>query len=210
MTDIYLSTEDFKDYLNLAALDDTTVPTLTQVQKYISMAEEDVEKQIGIFRTTSQTSIVRGNAMGVYTPSIPIQSVTSIALSNGDNITPTFSLIPMTDIRISNKESGRVLLRSPFVGREYEITYISGYSYEEVPEKLKYITFLYTMAYLFDIYVFDTQGGASSKSEIIDVGTYKEVTKSSAYNGKSALKGLIQDQKTLFQGKFKVSVGYIR
>jgi len=209
MVDTYLDVNDFKKYLNITTLDATTVPTEAQVISYINMAEGDFENDIGVFKNLDQTKIVKGIAIGLYVPDLPISTISTISLSNGDLITPIFTLIPSTDWTISDNAAGRVLLRNPFINREYEVNYTSGYTYLDMPEKIKYITFLYTMNYLIDTYVFDTQGGSESKSEIIDVGAYKEITKNTAVNGKGALLSLIDHQKSLFKGKLKTRVGYM-
>jgi hypothetical protein len=112
--------------------------------------------------------------------------------------------IAPTDYRIKNINTGFVELRNPYINLEYEVVYISGYDLEEIPKNIKYLVYLYTMRYIFNNTILNTDGSFGDSQEIIDVGVYKEITGKSLYtDGLTTLDKIISDAKSALSKKFR-------
>lgn len=183
-----------------------TSPTLAQVQEYIELAENEFELDNGLYREqTDVPEYIIPNKYGVKVNNLPINSITSIKVSNGDRITPTYSDILTTDYSVSKKTDSLILIRNPIASREYEVIYSTGYSKASMPKYIKNTVFLYTMKQLFNNHLFESNGG--STVETIDAEVYKLVTSHSAYEGKDYLTPMINEEKKKYGTRLKVYNG---
>lgn len=184
---------------------ETTTPSSTQINSYINLAEQDFQRECGSYLEEETTEIVKCGSKGIYLSNLPINTIVSIKQSNGDRISPLFQTeLESTDYRLKNITTGFIELRHPYIGLEYEVTYTSGYDSENIPENIKYLVYLYTMRYIFNNTILNTDGNFGNSQEIIDVGVYKEITGKSLYtDGLVSLDRLISDAKSALSKKFK-------
>lgn len=184
---------------------ETTTPSSTQINSYINLAEQDFQRECGSYLEEETTEIVKCGSKGIYLSNLPINTIVSIKQSNGDRISPLFQTgLESTDYRLKNITTGFIELRHSYIGLEYEVTYTSGYDSENIPENIKYLVYLYTMRYIFNNTILNTDGNFGNSQEIIDVGVYKEITGKSLYtDGLVSLDRLISDAKSALSKKFK-------
>ncbi len=203
MVNKYFSLEDFATWRGVTP-STTTSPTLTQVEQYITSSEEEFDITVGDYGTlTDQIEIIKALDFGFYIPKGHITTLTTVEVSNGDLITPTWSTVTSTDYVLNVQKTGRVRMRSPIIDREYRITFNSGYDYASVPNEIKEIVYLMTMKRIAQFNMFET-GVASNVTRIIDVDVYREITKGGdPFKGMSAMDMVISDAKGLFKGKLR-------
>ncbi len=208
MTDVYLSIADFAEYRGVTPTSSTS-PSLVQVTQYIDNAEIQFEKKVGKYSTeTDKTSVVKCDSKGLYVDEGHITSITSISVSNGDIITPTFTTIESTDYKLHDAEFGRILLRNPIVGREYQVIYDYGYDLVDVPITIKEIVYLMTMDRVFKLHLFENNL-AGDVTRTIDVDVYKEVTKGGdAFEGFGAMELMIAQATSNFKGTMRTRLGW--
>ena len=193
MTTKYIDVSDVELQLGVT-FTTTSTPTLNQVTDYISQAEKDFEDECGVYAETSDvTEYIIPTMYGLKVNTLPLTDITSVSSSNGDRITPTFTIITSTDYR---QDDDLIMLRNVIKDREYKVIYDAGYAKADMPSYIKYTVVLYTCSYIFNKHLFETNG--SSSEETIDAEVYKLVTKDSAYNGTSAFDMLLNKQKAKF------------
>lgn len=200
----YLTQEDYVQFSNTTP-STTTTPSLSQVLDYIEMAEADFEEEVGIYSLQDDLDVVTiGRAHGISLD-YPVTLVNSIYISNGDLITPTWSLLPSTDYAL--KDNGRILLRDSVINREYKVNFDSGYAVADVPRNIKYLVFLMTMKYVFNTHLFENNI-SDNTTRIVDVEVYREITKGgNPFNGFGALNIMINDSKANIKGRLRARLG---
>ncbi len=215
MVDKYLSITDFSELRGVTPTA-TTSPTLTQVNEYITLAENEFDDKCGDFsEQTGLLEIVKGKKFqtegGIYIPNGHITSLTLLEVSDGDLYDPTFTEItntPIVNYVLDNSLTGRVLIRNYIPKREYRITFNSGYALASVPSNIKYIVYLMTMKRLFQGHAFDNNVN-DNVTTIIDVDVYREITKGgSVFEGLGALNSIILDEMSTFKGNLRTSIGW--
>jgi hypothetical protein len=195
------------DFTNLRGLEPsgTTTPNEDQVSNFIAIAEKDFEDKVGNYGLQSGIDVVtKGLAHGV-TLEEPNLTINSIHISNGDLITPTWSLVPTTDYKLD--KYSRILLRNPIVNREYKVNVDCGYSLSEVPIEVKYLVYLLTMSRIFNAHLF-VNNVSDNVTRIVDVEVYKQITKGgNAFQGLGAMKVVVDEQFGVVKGKLRSRLG---
>ena len=202
----YFTLTDFETLRGIAP-SSTTSPNDDQVQKYIDLAVLQFERDVGVYmEQTGVTENVYASSFGFYTKNVPINTINTISISNVDRITPTFTAIESTDYRLIDDAAGRILLRSPVVTREYQIDMDTGYSYQNMPDNVKYLIYLMTINQIFQFHLFENNI-SGDVTKIVDVDVYKEITKGgNALTGSTAMANMISDAKANLKGQLKTMI----
>lgn len=195
---------DYIETISGRIFSDTTVPNTTQVEEYIKLAETEFESEVGDFTSSTNVDRVYGIRDGIYVNSLPLSSINYIKSSDGHPTNPTFNdAMDSTNYRIMSANTGKVRILNAIPKLEYEISYTSGYSSEEMPDDVKYLVYLYFMQYVFNETTLSTDGNFGDSQVIIDVDVYKEITGKSMYvDGMSALNNLINNAKKKLKKSF--------
>lgn len=202
----YIDETYISDRLGIT-IDESSSPSLTQITDAISKAEEDFEREFGIFR--EQVDVIEtvdgGNSYIYVSSALPITSITQIEHNEGTLFDEDFKVVPVTDYKLYDGSLGKIALSNGFLGRQnYRITYDGGYSSADMPNNIKYMIYLMSMRSIFDTTLLNSQGQGNT-TETIDVDVYKEVTKGGNYfvNGLRDIDVLIDNEKANFRGKLK-------
>lgn len=192
----YIDISYIEDSLGTSFTDDTT-PNITQVDNFISLAEEEFERNVGVFKLIDNTEILNGTLLGLKVSNLPINSITSIEHNDGTRFDIDWSTIDSDEYVIDEGSIGTILLACPIVGdKNYRVVYSSGYDFDDVPLIFKNLVFLYAMRHVFNNTLFATNGDVSGSSEIIDVDVYRQVTNGgNPYNGIVSLNNVINSSQ---------------
>lgn len=200
----YLSTADWAGFRNLTP-SATTTPTLVQVTSFIEQAEKELDATVADYGLKTGVDVIyKGLAHGVSIQE-PVTVVNTVEISNGDLITPTWSELPSTDFVL--KQGGRVLLRNPYINREYRANIDSGYAIADVPQEIKYLVYLMSMRGVFNAHLF-TGNISDNVTRIVDVEVYRQITKGGdPFKGFGALDIMINEAKANIKGKLRTRLG---
>lgn len=197
----YLSITDFAEFRGVTPSIDTT-PSESQVLNYIDVVEKDFDSKVGDFSLqTGKSDIVKGLIFGFYIPYGHVSNISKVEVSNGDVFNTSWSDVPITDYKIDNSLTGRVLLKNPIINREYRVTFDSGYLIDDVPINIKYHIYLLVMNKIFHNHLFDNNV-SDNVERIVDVEVYREITRGgNLLDGFSAMDEIIkQSYNGLFGG----------
>jgi len=200
----YLTLTDVENYLGITFSEDTN-PSILQVEKFIETAEREFDKDVGDYSEATTTEIVDGAHICVYVSRKPVTSINAVYVNVGTIFEPEWKQLDPTDYIINDAELGQIYIDGIKPGEKlYKIEYTAGYSYDNMPEEIKYCVFLITMKYIFQNTLFNTMGAYNEQEQIIDATVYKSVTKGgNPYNGTLAIEDLIDKHKKLLINKLK-------
>jgi len=203
-TQKYLTTADWTSFRKLTPTT-TTTPSLAQVESFIEIAESEFESSVGDYSLHSGYDVVCiGRAHGI-TVKEPVTALNSLSISNGDLITPTWTILNSTDYVL--KSDGRILIREPYVNREYKANIDSGYAVANVPMNIKYLIYLMSMRRAFNAHLFESNV-SDSTTRIIDVEVYREITNGGdPFKGFGSLDMMINEEKANIKGRLRTRLG---
>ena len=208
----YIDISYVEEYLGEKFTKDTT-PSISQVSKYLDLAESNFERIAGDWTLqTGQVDIVDSYFNGEYvyfkTTKFPLSSITSVEVQQGTRFDPSWSTLATDEYVIEDAEQGMVYLSIGIKGtKQYQVTYDSGYLFDDVPYNIKYTVFLMTMREIFSNTMFASNGNLDGSTEIIDVDVYREITKGgNPYNGLQAIDSVIQDSLSLINKKTQIFI----
>lgn len=187
----YISLTFVEDYTGLSFTADT-VPSLSQVQDYIDIAESEFDARYGDMAGSTQVEeIVERIGNTLFLSNVPISSIVSLERNTADVFSPVWEAVSTDDFVIRDD---KVVIKSS--GREFRVTYVPGY--QSIPLFLKEIVVLMVMEKSFINDFLRVGGSPGGKQVVVDADVYRSITGGgSIYQGIGDLKSLVDSKVSL-------------